>query len=102
MSVRALDAMTGEQRWEHVITDTLTAHREHVGGLLSTAGNIVFGGADDLLVVLDAVDGRRLWSFRGGSVHAAPITYLVNGRQRITIAAGRALLTFGLDQGAPR
>jgi alcohol dehydrogenase (cytochrome c) len=102
MSVRALDAMTGEQRWEHVITDTLTAHREHVGGLLSTAGNIVFGGADDLLVVLDAVDGRRLWSFRGGSVHAAPITYLVNGRQRITIAAGRALLTFGLDQAAPR
>ena len=102
MSVRALDALTGEERWEHVITESLTIHQEHIGGLLSTAGDILFGGADDLLVVLDAVDGRRLWSFRGGSVHAPPITYLVNGRQRITIATGRALFTFGLDPAAPR
>jgi hypothetical protein len=31
-------------------------------------------------------------------VHAAPITYLVGNRQRFTIAVGRALLTFGLDE----
>jgi alcohol dehydrogenase (cytochrome c) len=99
ISVRALDALTGEQRWEHVISDTLSSEREHVGGLLSTGGDLVFGGAEDRLVALDAIDGRRLWSFRSGSVHAAPITYLVNGRQQVTIAAGRALLTFGL--GSP-
>jgi glucose dehydrogenase len=97
-SIRALDALTGEGRWEHVVVDTMPNFHEHVGGVLSTAGGVVFGGGDDLLVALDADDGRRLWSFRTGrGVRAAPITYLVGNRQRFTIAAGRALLTFGLD-----
>ncbi len=100
-SIRALDALTGEERWEHVVVDTMPRYHEHVGGVLSTAGGIVFGGGDDLLVALDADDGRRLWSFRTGrGVHAAPITYLVGNRQRFTIAVGRALLTFGLDDPA--
>lgn len=100
-SIRALDALTGEGRWEHVVVDTMPRYQEHVGGVVSTAGGVVFGGGDDLLVALDADDGRRLWSFRTGrGVRAAPITYLVGNRQRFTIAAGRALLTFGLDEPA--
>lgn len=97
VSVRALEAMTGELRWEHVITDTLSAEGLFVGGLLSTAGGVVFGGANDLLLALDDRDGRRLWSFRGGWVHAAPITYLVKGRQQMTVAIGRGIFTFGVD-----
>ena len=100
-TIRALDAMTGELRWEHRVADTMLMRQENVGGLLSTAGGILFGGADDLLVALDVRDGRRLWEFRAGGVHAAPITYLVNNRQVFTIAVGRALLTFGLDPAAP-
>ena len=69
-----------------------------VGGLLSSAGNLVFGGATDRFVALDAESGARLWSFRtGGNIVAAPVTYLVNGRQQITVAAGRAILTFGIE-----
>jgi hypothetical protein len=32
----------------------------------------------------------------GGIVHAAPVTYLSQGRQHVTIAAGQALFTFTL------
>lgn len=99
LSIRALEAATGVLRWEHPVFDTIPAQSMDVGGLLSTAGDVVFGGGDDLLLALDARDGRRLWTFRAGSgVHAAPITYLVGGRQQLTVAVGRALLTFGLDQ----
>ena len=98
-SIRALDALTGVERWEHVLVDPMARSQERFGGVLSTAGGLVFGGGDDLLVALDAADGHRLWSFRaGGGGHAAPITYLVGNRQRFTIAVGRALLTFGLDE----
>jgi alcohol dehydrogenase (cytochrome c) len=102
LSISALDALTGERRWEHQVFGAYPEFFERVGGLLSTAGDVVFGGGHDLLVALDALDGRRLWTFRTGqAVHAAPITYLVRGRQRYTVAAGGALLTFGLDEPGP-
>jgi outer membrane protein assembly factor BamB len=101
MTVRALDAMTGELIWEHQVADTIVQRQDHVGGWLSTAGGIVLGGADDLLVVLDVKTGKRLWEFRGGTVHAAPITYLAGNRQLFTVAVGRSIMTFGLDPQDP-
>jgi len=99
LTIKSLDALTGEVRWEHPVFGAYPRYAERVGGLLSTAGDVVFGGGHDLLIALDASDGRRLWTFRTGrGVHAAPITYLVRGRQRYTVAAGGALLTFGLDE----
>ena len=96
--IRALDAMTGELRWEYHIFRTTDLYVQHVGGLLSTASDLLFGASEDRFLALDAVNGRLLWSFRAGEgIHAAPVTYLVRGRQRITVAAGRALLTFGLE-----
>ena len=97
-AIRALDALTGARRWEFETFRSPGAYLENVGGLLSTAGDLVFGAGKDLLLALDATDGRLLWSFKaGGEVHAAPITYLGGGRQRITVAAGQALLTFGIE-----
>jgi len=97
-AIRALDALTGARRWEFETFRSPGAYLENVGGLLSTAGDLVFGAGKDLLLALDATDGRLLWSFKaGGEVHASPITYLVQGHQRITVAAGQALLTFGIE-----
>ena len=46
---------------------------------------------------LDARTGKELWRLDlGARVHAAPITYMVDGKQYVTIAAGSALFTFGL------
>lgn len=96
--IRALEAETGARRWEHEAYAGIGDQLERVGGLLSTAGDLVIGAGADQVLALDARDGRRLWSYMaGGAIHAAPITYLVRGRQRITVAAGQVLLTFGIE-----
>jgi quinohemoprotein ethanol dehydrogenase len=60
------------------------------GGVLATAGNLVFEGtADGRFVAYRASDGERLWEAPAGTgVVAAPITYLVDGEQYVTVMAG--------------
>jgi alcohol dehydrogenase (cytochrome c) len=97
-AIRALDATTGAKRWEHVLAGPLGPGRGwSVGGVLSTAGDVVFAGGGTVLVALDARSGATLWEFNaGGRVLAAPVTYAVGGRQQISLAAGGSILTFGL------
>ena len=66
------------------------------GGVLSTAGNLVFqGAADGGLWIFDAKDGRALRRIETGSaILAAPISYQVDDVQYIAVLAG-----FG---GAPK
>jgi alcohol dehydrogenase (cytochrome c) len=91
-AVRALDPTTGTLRWEYPV------HPKSTSGLLSTQGNLVFGGtAEGDFFALDARSGKELWRLDlGGRVHAAPVSYLVGGKQYVTIAAGSALFTLGL------
>lgn len=60
------------------------------GGVLSTAGNLVFqGNADGELVAYDAGTGARLWSAKTQTgILAPPITYSVDGAQYIAVVAG--------------
>ena len=58
------------------------------GGTLSTGGNLTFWGTGSNLVALDARSGEQVWSFEVGRGTATPITYSIDGRQYITIAAG--------------
>ncbi|MFI4890538.1 MAG: PQQ-dependent dehydrogenase, methanol/ethanol family [Steroidobacterales bacterium] len=60
------------------------------GGVLATAGGIVFqGDANGSLNAYSADTGERLASIAvGSSMMAAPITYRVNGTQYIAIVAG--------------
>ena len=67
---------------------------EHVspwnGGTLTTAGNLVFQGtADGRLVAYNAKTGEKLWETATGTgVVAAPSTYMVDGKQYVSIAVG--------------
>ena len=92
--MRALDPQTGEIQWEHKL------HTVPHAGVMSTAGNLVFGGSDEgHFFALDADTGKELWRVNtGGMVIAAPITYLSEGKQQVAIAAGSALFTFELDE----
>ena len=60
------------------------------GGVLTTAGNLVFQGrSDGLLAAYRATDGKQLWSFDAGTgIMAPPMTYLVNGVQYVSVMAG--------------
>ncbi len=47
---------------------------------------------------LDAVTGAELWHMNvGGRVHAGPISYAVDGKQYVAVAAGNVLFAFGLE-----
>ena len=92
-AVRALEPETGEIKWEFRL------HSPAIGGVLSTAGGLVFSGAEEGdFFALDAADGRVLWRYQtGGAIHANPISYESAGRQYVMIAAGQSLFTFSLD-----
>ena len=93
-AIRAIDPVNGDVRWEYPIAPRSTS------GLLTTAGDLVFGGTvDGYFFAIDAVSGQELWHVAVGSrVHSAPLTYSVNGEQLVTIAAGNVVFTFGLTE----
>ena len=70
------------------------------GGILSTAGNLVFQGTQDgKFMAYDARLGNTLWSFQSDSaILAGPIAYEINGEQYIAVGQGGggvAMLTIG-------
>jgi alcohol dehydrogenase (cytochrome c) len=88
--VKAIDPSTGEIRWTHPLYSMPQA------GILSTAGNQVFGGTDEgQFFALDAASGKELW--HANTVIAGPVSYLSKGKQFLSIAAGSAIFTFGLE-----
>ena len=95
VAIRSLNALTGDLQWEFQMTTSTDSNR---GGMLSTAGGVVFGGLGEWFVALDANTGRELWRVNtGGQIKAAPITFIFEGKQLLTVAAGRSILTFGLE-----
>jgi glucose dehydrogenase len=90
--IRAYSPETLETVWEFNLGNITW------GGVLSTAGDLVFGGGKDgYFVALDAKSGELRWKAAlGGQVNAGPMTYMANGKQYIAIAAGSALFTFAL------
>ena len=60
------------------------------GGVLTTAGNLVFQGrSDGILVAYRATDGAQLWEFDAGTgIMAPPVTYVVNDTQYVTVMVG--------------
>src|ERR1700676_68206 len=97
VSIKALEVNSGRVRWRHARPPRKDPNE--IGGLMSTAGRLVFGGDMESFFALDADSGRELWSFEtGGRISAAPVSYELAGHQYVTIAAGRSILTFALPQ----
>ena len=91
-TVIAMDPRTGEARWKYEQFDVSD------GGMLTTASDLLFtGGREGHFHALDARTGELLWKASlGGQIVMAPITYMVDGQQYVSVISGHTLVTFGL------
>ncbi len=99
-TLNAIDLNTGEYKWkinlgeypELAAKGIKNTGSENYGGPVVTAGGLLFIGAtnyDRKFRAFDKVTGELLWEttlpFAG---NATPVTYMVNGKQYVAIAAG--------------
>jgi len=82
--LRAMDPATGKIVWEYKNKAPLW------GGVLTTAGNLVFTGTPEgYLKAFDAKTGEELWKFQTGSgVVGCPITWEQDGEQYVAVLSG--------------
>lgn len=61
-----------------------------IGGVLATAGGLVFNGeGNGWFKAFDSKTGKELWKYQcGAGVNAPAVSYTVNGKQYIAVAAG--------------
>lgn len=90
--LRAMDPVSGKIEWE-VETTRKTQNKNYIdfpGGVITTAGDLVFEGyVDGTLDARNARDGALLKSiFVGNPIAAAPMTYIVGGVQYVAFLAG--------------
>ncbi len=89
--LKAIDYKTGQIRW------SIPRYGGN-SGLLSTAGNVVFGSAASGLGAYHATTGAPLWNSRIGGVTNGPITYELDGKQYVVVAAGSRFVAFVLHE----
>ncbi len=83
-NVTAVNIDTGKIAWQQKTEQPM------IGGALATAGGLVFAGeGNGLIKAYDSKTGKVLWQFQcGAGVNAPPVSYTVNGKQYIAVAAG--------------
>jgi quinohemoprotein ethanol dehydrogenase len=98
----AWDPVTQSERWsveEEIATN---------GGVISTAGNLVFQGqGNGELAAYTADTGKKAWSIDTGSaIESIPVTYSVNGEQYVLLpvgwGSGSRLFAPSWTMGTPR
>jgi quinoprotein glucose dehydrogenase len=107
-TLNAIDLNTGDYLWQVPLGEFPELSKKGVpptgtenhGGPIVTAGGLVFIAAtyDEKLRAFDKKTGKIVWEYKlpaGG--FATPITYMVNGKQYIAIAAGGT--RYGLKPG---
>ena len=100
-AVRALDPLTGKQRWEYRSSER--RNDAFLSGLLSTAGGLVFTSDQSRLIALDIDNGHALWSFQaGGNISGPPSTFMADGKQLVAFVAGDVLVGLALPRDTPR
>jgi len=83
-NVTAVDVNTGKIAWQAKTDQPM------IGGISATGGDLVFTGeGNGLFKAYDAKTGKVLWSYQcGAGVNAPPVTYMVDGKQYVAVAAG--------------
>jgi len=91
------DPVTETERWRSPATGG--------GGTMTTAGNLVFAASNaGDFEAFSADKGEKLWSAKLLQGFANPVTYMLDGKQYVSVLAGRnkgRLYTFVLDGKEP-
>jgi alcohol dehydrogenase (cytochrome c) len=93
----AIDYKTGKVVWSH---DLGNESAVLISGLLSTDGNLLFSG-DSVgnFLAMDPSTGKTLWHVGLSQfITNAPITYELDGRQFILVAANDTFYAFALPE----
>ncbi len=93
-TTEAVDLFSGKQVWDVPLGTLIPGQQTgtiNLGGPMITAGGLVFTSAatDFYLRAFDVETGKELWKYvlpAGGQ--ATPMTYTLNGKQYVVIAAG--------------
>ncbi|HAJ72948.1 MAG TPA: pyrrolo-quinoline quinone [Methylophilaceae bacterium] len=90
----AIDLESGKIVWQNKTAQPL------VGGVLATAGGVVFmGEGDGAFNAYNSQTGELLWQTKSAfGVNAPPITYVIGGVQYVAVVSGGNAL-FGFKQG---
>jgi PQQ-dependent dehydrogenase (methanol/ethanol family) len=94
----AWDPVTETARW--------TVPQTGGGGTMTTAGNLVFAASNEgEFEAFSADKGEKLWGVKLAPGFANPVTYMLDGKQYVSVLAGRAgkgrLYTFALNGNIP-
>jgi alcohol dehydrogenase (cytochrome c) len=89
--LKAIDYRTGNIRWS-------VPRYGGNSGLLSTAGNLLFGAGAQGIAAYNATTGEALWDSRIGNVTNGPITYELDARQHVVVGAGTRLAAYVLNE----
>ncbi len=93
--VKAINPETGNIVWEQkFFLGSLSA------GVLATGGGVLFAaGRDGNLIAFESRTGKPLWRFQTGApINSSPMSYAVDGKQFIALAAGNVLYSFALPE----
>jgi len=82
--LNAINPLTGKIVWETKTPQPLFS------GVITTAGGLIFAGeTDNRFSAWDLDTGQPLWSYTTeAGANAAPITYVIDGKQCIAVATG--------------
>jgi PQQ-dependent dehydrogenase (methanol/ethanol family) len=95
----AFKTIPGEEQWGRLVAvnmDTgkiawgVKTPQPLIGGVLATAGGVVFNGeGNGWFKAFDSRTGKELWKYQcGAGVNSPAVSYMVNGKQYIAVAAG--------------
>jgi quinoprotein glucose dehydrogenase len=98
-TLSAIDLKTGDYRWQVPLGEypeltkkgTPVTGTENYGGPVVTDGGLIFIAAtrDEKIRAFDIKTGKVVWEFQlPAAGFASPITYMVDGKQYVAIAAG--------------
>jgi alcohol dehydrogenase (cytochrome c) len=96
--LKAIDPLTGDFAWTHTYPNLNSAPGTLGASMLTTAGNLLVTGDDQKnLIIMSADKGEILWHKEVTANESnGPITYMMDGKQWLLMAAGDSLYAFTL------